>query len=186
MARPKQLVKAQYETLAAFRHALRKFLHFSEQAAQAGGITPQQHQALLAIKGFPGRDRVTVGELAERLQLRHHSAVGLIDRLVMEQLVAREHSEADRRQVVVHLTRRGEKTLEKLSALHHEELERTGPELTRLLERLNYDGDHAQVAAMTSTRAAKPVVEAIARNPPRPGQTREPAAMHPQRETIDG
>lgn len=136
MPQPKQLDKAQYETLAAFRYALRKFLRFSESAAQAAGITPQQHQALLAIKGFPGRDQVTVGELAERLQLRHHSVVGLIDRLVLEKLVARAPSQTDRRRVLVELTRRGEETLEKLSALHHAQLQRIGPELSRLLERL--------------------------------------------------
>ncbi|MEO6753630.1 MAG: helix-turn-helix domain-containing protein, partial [Chthoniobacteraceae bacterium] len=84
MAARKRLSKSQYEVLAAFRFALRRFLRFSEDAATAAGITPQQHQALLAIKGFPARDRVTVGELAERLQIRHHSAVGLIDRLVAE------------------------------------------------------------------------------------------------------
>jgi DNA-binding MarR family transcriptional regulator len=82
MARPRQLLKSQYETLAAFRYALRRFIRFSEGAAQAAGLTAQQYQALLAIKGFPARDKVTVGELAERLQLRHQSAVGLIDRLV--------------------------------------------------------------------------------------------------------
>ena len=135
MVRPKQLDKAQYEALAAFRYALRKFLRFSESAAQAAGITPQQHQALLAIKGFPGRDQVTVGELAERLQLRHHSVVGLIDRLVLEKLVARTPSQTDRRQVLVELTRGGEETLEKLSALHGKQLQRIGPELSRLLER---------------------------------------------------
>jgi len=136
MPRPKQLDKNQYEALAAFRYALRKFLRFSESAAQAAGITPQQHQALLAIKGFPGRDQVTVGELAERLQLRHHSVVGLIDRLVLEQLVARAPSHTDRRQVLIELTRGGDEMLERLSALHQEQLERIGPELSRLLERL--------------------------------------------------
>ena len=137
MARPDKLQKAQYETLAAFRYALRKFIHFSETAAQAAGITPQQHQALLAIKGFPGQDRVTVGELAERLQLRHHSTVGLIDRLVMDKLVARAPSITDRRQVFIQLTRRGEMTLEKLSTLHRKQLQYTGPELGRLLAQLN-------------------------------------------------
>src|ERR1039457_6201031 len=137
MAKTKQLSKSQYEMLAAFRYALRQFLHFSEEAAHAAGITPQQHQALLAVKGFPGRDCVTVGELAERLQLRHHSAVGLVDRLVLEKLVARAPSNEDRRQVLIELTRRGEETLEKLSALHLEQLKRIGPELTRLLDRLN-------------------------------------------------
>jgi DNA-binding MarR family transcriptional regulator len=137
MAGPKQLGKTQYETLAAFRYALRKFIHFSEEAAQAAGITPQQHQALLAIKGFPGRDQVTVGELAERLCLRHHSVVGLIDRLELEKLVSRKTSAEDRRQVLIELTAGGENMLAKLSATHREQLKRIGPELSQLLERLN-------------------------------------------------
>ena len=136
MPRPEKLNKAQYETLAAFRYALRKFIHFSETAAQAAGITPQQHQALLAIRGFPGRDQVTVSELAERLQLRHHSAVGLVDRLVTEKLVARAPSKADRRQVYIQLTSRGRKTLENLSAMHHKQLKQLGPEFSLLFERL--------------------------------------------------
>ena len=124
MARPRQLTKSDYETLAAFRYALRRFIHFSEGAANAAAITPQQHQALLAIKGFPARDKITVGELAERLQLRHHSAVGLADRLMVEKLVTRLPSAEDRRQVLLQLTRRGEEVLEKLSAVHREELKR--------------------------------------------------------------
>jgi DNA-binding MarR family transcriptional regulator len=136
MAVPKKLYKAQYETLAAFRYALRQFLRFSEEAAQAAGIPPQQHQALLAIKGFPQRDSVTVSELAERLQLRHHSTVGLIDRLVEEQLVLRTPSDKDRRQVLIRLTPRGEKVLEKLSFAHSKQLGQMGPELKVLLNRL--------------------------------------------------
>jgi DNA-binding MarR family transcriptional regulator len=136
MAAPKKLSKAQYEMLAAFRFALRQFLKFSEDAAHEADITPQQHQALLAIKGFPGRDRVTVGELAERLQIAHHSTVGLIDRLVLENLVTREPSEEDRRRVFIGLTKRGDKVLEQLASAHHEQLRRIGPEIRTLLERL--------------------------------------------------
>ncbi len=136
MPGPKQLSKTQYETLAAFRYALRQFLRFSEEEAQGAGITPQQHQALLAIKGFPERDRVTVSELAERLQLRHHSAVGLIDRLVEEKLVLRMPSDTDRRQVLIRLTPRGEKVLGKLSFAHSKQLKQMGPELRLLLARL--------------------------------------------------
>ncbi len=136
--RMKPLGKAQYETLAAFRYALRQFIHFSESAAQAAGLTPQQHQALLAIKGFPGRDRVTVSELAERLQLRHHSVVGLIDRLVAEKLVAREPATEDRRQVFVRLTSRGERKLERLSLTHRNELSRVGPKLNALLKEIGF------------------------------------------------
>ena len=135
MAR-KKLSKAQFENLAAFRYALRQFLHFSEAEAQRAGVKPQQHQALLAIKRFPGREAVTVGELAERLQLRHHSAVELVDRLVDLKLVAREPSELDRRQVLVRLTTQGEQILDKLSATHEEQLRRIGPELSSLLARL--------------------------------------------------
>src|ERR1700761_1508160 len=91
----RRLDKSQFETLAAFRYALRRFIHFSDEAASAAGVTPQQYQALLAIKGFPGRDHVTIGELAKRLQLRHHSAVGLVDRLVAEDLVSRTTAPED-------------------------------------------------------------------------------------------
>jgi DNA-binding MarR family transcriptional regulator len=130
------ITKAEYETLAALRYALRQFLRFSEEAASGAGLTPQQHQALLAIKGFPGRDRVAIGELAERLQLRHHSAVGLADRLVSARLVAREQNKVDRRQVYLVLTSRGEAVLEKLSAAHKEQLRRVAPQIELLLERL--------------------------------------------------
>jgi DNA-binding MarR family transcriptional regulator len=136
MPRRKPISKSQYENLAAFRFALRKFLRFSEDAAGGAGLTPQQHQALLAIKGYPGRDRVTVGELAERLQIKHHSAVGLIDRLVLENLVERDASATDRRQVYIHLTPRGEGMLEELAAMHREQLRLIGPELSSLLQRL--------------------------------------------------
>src|SRR5512135_905230 len=141
MAETNKLSKSQYEKLAEFRHALRQFLHFSEEAAHAAGITPQQHQALLAIKGFPGRDRVTVGELAERLQLRHHSAVGLVDRLAAEKLVARTPSAQDRRRVFVQLTRRGEQVLERLSSAHRQQLRGMVPELNLLLRELGAGED---------------------------------------------
>lgn len=131
-----RLSNTQYETLASFRYALRQFIHFSDEAAQTAGITPQQHQALLAIKGFPGRDKVTVGELAERLQLRHHSTVGLINRLVAEKLVIREASAEDRRRVLIQLTPNGEKILEKLTSVHRTQLNRIGPEIRQLLGRL--------------------------------------------------
>lgn len=128
-----RITKADYEALAALRYALRHFLHFSENAARASGLTPQQHQALLAIKGFPGRDQITVGELAERLQLKHHSAVGLANRLVTGKLVARKKRSMDRRQVYLVLTRRGERLLEGLSEIHKTELSRTGADLKRII-----------------------------------------------------
>jgi DNA-binding MarR family transcriptional regulator len=136
----KPLSKPQYETLAAFRFALRRFLRFSEDAAVAAGITPRQHQALLAIKGFPGRDHVSVSELADRLQIKHHSAVGLLDRLVAEKLVSRRASPEDRRRVHIRLTARGEKILGDLVAEHREQLRHIGTEISQLLQRLGKSG----------------------------------------------
>ncbi|MDB6032856.1 MAG: MarR family transcriptional regulator [Verrucomicrobiales bacterium] len=127
------LSKAEYEALASFRYALRKFLRFSEEKALAEGLPPQQHQALLAIKGFPGRDSVTIGELAERLQTEHHSAVGLADRLAKQGYLKRVRGTGDRRQVFVELTPRGEKVLAKLSMVHEDQLKQVGPEIAKLL-----------------------------------------------------
>lgn len=136
-----KLTKREYETLAAFRFSLRQFLRFSEEAAKSEGITPQQHQALLALKGFPGRECAKIGELAERLQVQHHSAVGLVDRLEADGMVTREPSAEDRRQVFIHLTPRGEELLEKLASVHREQLRRIGPELRQIL---GYLSDHKE------------------------------------------
>ena len=135
-----QLSKEDYEVLAAFRYALRKFLRFSEEKAIEAGLTPQQHQALLAIKGFPQRERVTIGELAEQLQIVHHAAVELVDRLSAQKLVERQNDHEDRRKVFVKLSRTGSKILEKLSAAHRQELRRLGPHILPLLENLILDG----------------------------------------------
>src|SRR5947208_11168104 len=111
------ITDTEYETLATFRHLLRQFLRFSEEAARELGLRPQQYQALLAIKGFPGRDYITVGELAERLHIRHHSAVGLVDRMAEQGLVVREPGQ-DRRQVYVRLAAQGSEFLQRLAATH--------------------------------------------------------------------
>jgi DNA-binding MarR family transcriptional regulator len=111
-----------FESIATFRYAIRRFLRFSEQAARAEGLTPQQHQLLLAIKGFPGRDSATVSELADRLQMRQHSMVGLIDRTVAQGYVKRQQGQVDRRQVFVSLTPTGEAKLEQLAQHHRREL----------------------------------------------------------------
>ncbi len=131
---PPPIAKQHYELLSRLRYTLRRFLNFSGEAAKAVGLTPRQHQALLAIKGFPGRDHVSVGELAERLQLKHHSAVGLVDRLVDRQLVRRTSAKEDRRRHEVRLTARGEGLLSRLSAAHLTELRQQGPELRSLLK----------------------------------------------------
>lgn len=125
-----------YAALADFRYHIRRFLHFSEQAARLSNIEPQQHQLLLATKGYRGApdEGPTIGYLADRLQIRHHSAVELIDRMVAHGLVERCHGERDRRQVIVALTRYGERILKKLSADHVRELRETGPALVAALE----------------------------------------------------
>jgi DNA-binding MarR family transcriptional regulator len=130
---------ADYAALAACRYALRRFLHFSAEAARASGLSPQQHQALLAIKGFARGDGLTMGDLAERLRLRHHSAVGLVDRLTVRGLTRRVADRQDRRRVHVRLTARGEAVIHRLSAAHRDELRRLGPELRRALRALGAD-----------------------------------------------
>jgi len=128
--------KADYETLAEFRYALRHYLRFSKNAVETAGITLQQHQALLFIIGFPGREQVTIGELAERLQIRHHSAVGLVDRLEDQGLVERTPNEEDRRRVFIGLTKKGIGVLESLASMHREELRYLGPQLCSMLEQI--------------------------------------------------
>ncbi len=106
---------ADYQALAEFRYLIRRFLRFSEEVAYAADLEPQQHQLLLAIKGLPEGRKATVGELAERLQLKHHSTVELIDRLVKRGLVERHRDEEDQRRVIVSLMPQGEEVLHQLS-----------------------------------------------------------------------
>jgi len=126
--------KSDYETLAAFRYELRKFLNFSERAAADHGLEVQQYLALLAIEGYPGRNHVSIGELAERLQIAHHSAVGLVDRLEGAALVKRRMLPEDKRKVIVRLTSQGRRKLEKLANVHRRELKSVGPLLSGLLQ----------------------------------------------------
>ncbi len=130
------VTKTDYEHLAAFRYGLRVFLRFSEEAAKAVGLTPQQHQALLSIVGFPEREQITIGELAERLQIRPHSAVGLVDRLENQGLVERHPGQDDRRQVYIQLTDEGKDVLDRLVVAHQAELRRIEPYWRRLFEAL--------------------------------------------------
>ncbi len=125
-----------YQALSEFRYQIRRFLHFSEMAARTAGIEPKQHQFLLAIKGLPPDLRPTVRNLAERMQLKHHSAVELIDRLERSGLVARHRAEQDRREVLVQLLPKGERLLRALSLHHQNELRNSGPKLTQTLQRL--------------------------------------------------
>lgn len=130
---PRSLAKADYEALAQFRYLLRKFTGFSKEAAREADLTAQQHQTLLAIQGFPGRERVMIGELAERLNLRHHSVVGLVDRLSARALVRRHRDSVDRRRVLIELTAKGRSVLAGLSLAHHDELRRLAPLMIQLL-----------------------------------------------------
>jgi DNA-binding MarR family transcriptional regulator len=128
------LTRRDYETLSEFRYLLQRFLGFSQMAAARDGLAPRQHQALLAIKGFPGGDQVTIHDLAERLCIRHHSAVELVDRLDESGLVVRRPDPADRRRVLLGLTAAAEGKLAGLSAIHLEELQRLRPALQQILE----------------------------------------------------
>jgi DNA-binding MarR family transcriptional regulator len=118
------LTKRDFEALARFRFGIRRFLRFSEETVRRHGVTPQQYQLMLALKGFPGRDWAMVRELAERLQLRHHSVVELINRAQGQGLVHRTTDPDDARAVQVALTGQGEELLGRLSALHRDELRR--------------------------------------------------------------
>jgi DNA-binding MarR family transcriptional regulator len=128
-----------YVTLASFRAALRKFLRTSEEIAEGFGITPQQHQMLLVIRGFDGERDPTIGELATRLQVRHNSVVGLINRLSALGLVRRIADKHDRRQVHIALTAKGHAMLDKLTSAHRTELKAIAPEIHKLLNILNQD-----------------------------------------------
>jgi DNA-binding MarR family transcriptional regulator len=116
------LAKTDFEQLSEFRYQMRRFERFSEQAAQSEGITPLQYLLLLHIKGFPSREWATIGELAERLQAQHHGVVALVSRCEALELVQRKVSEADRRQVEVHLRKAGEQALARLAEMHRAEL----------------------------------------------------------------
>jgi DNA-binding MarR family transcriptional regulator len=134
--RPLQLDTHEYEQLAAFRHALRGFLRFSEAEAEKRGLTAQNYQALLVLRACPEGQRVTINDLAEQLMVRHNSAVGLVDRLSRQRLVAREPAPEDRRKVYLRLTAKGARVLERLAEVHREELHRIGPQLEELLQQI--------------------------------------------------
>lgn len=136
MQRGGELTPEEYRALAEFRFQIRQFIRFSEQAARAVGIEPQQHQLLLAIKGFLYDRPPTIGDLATQLQLRHHSTVELIDRSVRLGLVERQRDDANRRQVFIHLTPHSEALLRDLSLHHRRELRAAAPALVRTLNAL--------------------------------------------------
>jgi DNA-binding MarR family transcriptional regulator len=130
---------ADYQALAAFRYQIRQFLHFSETAAKAEGLEPQQHQMLLAIRAWDEAEGPDVGKLASHLLIRHHSAVGLVDRLAAHGLVERTRGSEDRRHVRVRLTTVGEEKLARLASEHRAELRNSGPVLVAALAALLKD-----------------------------------------------
>jgi DNA-binding MarR family transcriptional regulator len=131
MAKSMSLVE--FRALAEFRYQIRHFLNASEQAARAAGLEPQQYLFLLAVRGLPAGQEATIRQLAERMQLRHHSAVEMVNRLERAQLLRRERSRTDRRQVNLYLTARAEKILSRLAGQRIAELRTAAPALVRAL-----------------------------------------------------
>lgn len=127
-----------YQRLAQFRHALRQFLHFSDEAAREAGLSPQQYQLLVLIRGFPPGDVPTVGAVAKKLMIKHHSAVGLVDRLESENLLERRREDRDGRRVTLVLTERADEVLSSLVSAHRRELRRLMPLMKPLVAELDH------------------------------------------------
>ena len=134
------LTTGDYARLAAFRHALRQFLRFSEQAAAGVGLTGQHYQAMLAVRAWTGEGPFTIADLARQLLIKHNSAVELVDRLVKEDLLARAASTEDRRKVELRLTARGRQVLAKLAGVHRAELQRVAPVIQGFLRAISGPG----------------------------------------------
>jgi DNA-binding MarR family transcriptional regulator len=139
-----------FKAMAELRYQIRRFLRFSENAARQAGIEPQQHQLLLAVRGLPDVLKPTIGVLAERMQLQHHSTVELIDRLVERGFLFRLRSTDDKRQVLVKLTHNGEEFLKRLSLHHLQELQSAGPTFVKVLQSLIEESSSADRNATDS------------------------------------
>jgi DNA-binding MarR family transcriptional regulator len=139
----KKLTLSDYQALAEFRYRIRRFLHFSEQVVKKAGLERGQYQLLLAIKGMPAGVRPRIRELANRMDIRHHSAVELVNRLEAGGFVERTRAQDDRREVLLALTPKGEKVLAELALHHHDELRSAGPELVGALRRVMREGNDA-------------------------------------------
>jgi DNA-binding MarR family transcriptional regulator len=148
----RSLTLADYQSLAEVRYQIRRFLHFSEQVSRKAGLEPHQHQLMLALKGLPKGIRPRIGELAERLQIRHHSTVELVNRLAAGGCVRRQRVGEDRREVLLSLTPKGVRVLRELSLHHRAELRTQGPALIAALRRaMSHTGEG--VPARTASRA---------------------------------
>jgi DNA-binding MarR family transcriptional regulator len=162
----KRLTLADYQALAEFRYQIRKFLHFSEEAVQMAGLERGQYQLMLAIKGIPEGVRPRIRELANRMQIQHHSAVELINRLERGGYVHRERALDDRREVLLALTPKGERVLAELALHHHEELQNAAPALVSALRRVmrgGKDGNGEETASrpLKAKPRAKPVISTV-------------------------
>jgi DNA-binding MarR family transcriptional regulator len=150
----KSLTLVDYESLAGLRYEIRRFLHFSEQAARDAGLEPRQHQLMLTLKGLPAGTRPRIGELAERMQIQHHSGVELVNRLAAGGYVRRHRGGEDRREVLLSLTPKGEKILRKLSLHHKAELRTRGPALVAALKRAMQAGSNGSSTRTSSARTS--------------------------------
>jgi DNA-binding MarR family transcriptional regulator len=138
------MMAAEFRALAEFRYQIRIFLNASEEAARKADLEPQQYMLMLALRGLPSGKEASIREIAERMQLRHHTVVELVDRLEKRELMRRQRAKADRRQVILHLTPRGERILTKLAKQRISELRTSAPALVRAL-----------TAVIKSTQASK-------------------------------
>jgi DNA-binding MarR family transcriptional regulator len=138
------MTAAEFRALAEFRYQIRIFLNASEEAARNADLEPQQYMLMLALRGLPSGKEASIREIAERMQLRHHTVVELVDRLEKRELMRRQRAKADRRQVILHLTPRGERILTKLAKQRISELRTSAPALVRAL-----------TAVIKSTQASK-------------------------------
>lgn len=143
-----------YRALAELRYQIRRFLRVREVAAREAGVEPQQYLLLLQIKGLEGREVATMSVLAERLQIRHHAVVQLVDRLVRGGMVERRRDGRDRREVVVRLRPRGERVLTRLAGYSLAELTTEGPSLVASLNRLIMQSTRGRVPSRNGTRKA--------------------------------
>jgi DNA-binding MarR family transcriptional regulator len=169
----KKLTLADYQALAEFRYQIRRFLHFSEQVIKKAGLERGQYQLMLAIKGMPLGVRPRIRELANRMQIRHHSTVELINRLETGGFVHRTRAQDDRREVLLALTPKGEKVLSELALHHQQELRGAGPELVAALRRIMREGNDS------SPHPAAPPQESRLR--PESGQPIQPQNLQPRK-----
>jgi len=146
---------ADYQSLAELRYQVRRFLHFSEQVARKAGLEPQQHQLMLAVKGLPKNLRPRIGELAERMQIQHHSTVELANRLAAAGYVRRRRGGEDRREVLLALTPKGEKTLRELSLHTRAELQTQGPGLIAALRRVVHGKNNDRTGTAAASRSGR-------------------------------